>query len=206
MKKNNIVLLVMAMAACQLAVYAQKKAGNTDIKSIDAYCKSVDAARSRRKAQLVVFADTSDYAAEGDPKWRRFASEKALDKFRETTETYTIALNWEQNGRIVASNITLFSPSGDWAKYVYQYFRPDGSLARAESEVRTFHGEYIAIQRVYFDPRGKLIRTTTRYQDLFSKKPRKWDPNWGDQSTAFGDVDYYKSTSKLPFAHLLGKK
>lgn len=206
MKKNNIILLLLAMAACQMAVYSQKKAGNPGVKSIDAYCKTVDTAKARKKARLVVYADTADYAVEGNGKWRQFASEKTLEKFRETTETYTIALNWQQNGRIVASNFTIFSPSGDWAKYVYQYFRTDGSLARAESEVRTFYGEYIAVQRVYFDPKGKLIRTTTRYRDLYSEKPKKWDPNWGDEDSAFGDVDYYKSTSKLPFAHLLGKK
>ena len=88
--------------------------------SIDAYCTPIEKMTNKSKTPLiVVFADTSNYAVKNpEPKWQKFASEKALEKFRDKAVTYSIAYNWRRNGKIVASNFTNSSESGDWAMYI----------------------------------------------------------------------------------------
>lgn len=170
------------------------------IKKIDLYCKTVDALSKNGGAPELVFADTAGMNDKRS-KWRRFASERALEKFRKRSETYSIAYNWRRGGRIVASNFTLFSGSGDWARYVYHCFREDGSVARVESELRTFYGDFIVIRRRYFDETGKQISTSVKYLDLTTRKPKK--PDDGVMGDDPAEVDYYKKTSKLPFARLI---
>lgn len=172
-----------------------------EIKTIDAYVKKTDAFVKRNKNPSLVFADT---AFEGKSKWKQFASEKALEKFREKTETYEIIYAWKQTGRIVETSSTLFSPSGDWAQYVYHYFRENGSLAKVESDFRSFNGDIIIEQEIYFDAKGKQLKKTTRYRDLKTKKFKKVDPESGIPS--MGKFQIFKTAKKLPFAHLLNPK
>ena len=203
---RTFIFLLAFLAFQSLFVFAQtnKKA---EIKRIDAYCKTVDAFTKRYKNPQLIYADTSDYNQNSKPKWRKFASEKALEKFREKSETYSIAYNWRKNGKIVKSNFTLFSPSGDWANYVYHNFRADGTLAKAESEMRTFNGDLIIIQNFYFNRQGKLLKRSVKYLDLHTQKPIKPTKEFLENRGNFSnDVEYFKKTSKLPFASLLRKK
>jgi hypothetical protein len=203
--KKRAFLFFLSLVLLILPVAAQTRK-NTEIKRIDAYVKTIDAFVKRNKRPHLIFADTSDYEAGSKPKWQKFASEKSLEKFREQAETYTIAYNWWQKGKIVKSNFTLFSPSGDWAQYVYHDFRADGTLAHVESEMRTFNGDLIIIQDFYFDRRGRLLKKTIKYRDLQTQKPikptKEFLADYGDFSD---DVKYYKKTSRLPFARLLKK-
>lgn len=207
MKKFVLFTLLIVFCVLQtLPVFAQanKKA---EIKRIDAYCKTIDAFIKRHKNPQLIYADISDYEQNAKPKWRKFASEKALEKFREMSETYSIAYNWQKNGKIIKSNFTLFSPSGDWANYVYHNFRADGTLAKAESETRTFNGDLIIIQNFYFDKNGRLLRKTIKYLDLQTEKPIKPTKEFLENRGNFSnDVEYFKKTSKLPFASLSRKK
>jgi len=198
MKKLTLPIVLLFAAT----VSAQSR--NAAVKKIDAYCKTVEAIHRGSKSPELVFADTAGMNDKRS-KWRRFASEKALDRFREDSETYSIAYNWRRGGRIVASSFTLFSGSGDWAKYVYHCFRDDGSLARVESELRTFYGDFIVTRRRYFDTKGKQISNSVKYRDLTTKKPKKPESG-GVMGDDPNEVDYYKKTSKLPFAHLLKSK
>ncbi len=200
----KIIIFITLLLAFFMPMLVSAQANNTStVAGIDAYCKTVDAVRKARKIPELVFADTADMNDQKE-KWRQFPSEKALEKFREKSETYSIAYTWRKNGKIVASNFTLFSGSGDWAKYVYHYFREDGTLARVESELRTFNGDFIVIRRHYFDRNGKLISKTERYLDLTTRRPKKHDEGvMGDDPK---EIDYYKNTRKLPFAYLLTKK
>jgi hypothetical protein len=207
MKKHGVLLfffLIFVFSFLPISAQTNKKA---ELKRIEAYCKTVDAFTKRYKNPQSIYADTSDYNENSKPKWRKFASEKALEKFREKSETYTIAYNWLQRGKIIKSNFTLFSPSGDWANYVYHHFREDGTLAKAESEMRTFNGDLIIIQDFYFDRNGRLLKKTVKYLDLQTQKPikptKEFLENKGDFSS---DVEYFKKTSKLPFAQLLKKR
>lgn len=204
MKKS--ILFFSVIFALSFLPAAAQTGKNAEIKRINAYVKSTDALTKRSKNSQMIFADTSDYSEGSRPKWRKFASEKALEKFREKSETYTISYNWLQRGKIVKSNFTLFSPSGDWANYVYHHFREDGSLARAESEMRTFNGDLIIIQDFYFDRKGALLKKTVQYRDLQTNKPIKPTKEFLAGKADFSDdVEYYKKTSKLPFAKLLTK-
>lgn len=206
MKILKISAFLLVFFAFQFpAAFAQtnKKA---EIKRIDLYVKTVNKFVKNKKPHLI-FADTSDYEQDSQPKWQKFNSENALEKFRETSETYTIAYNWLQNGKIVQSNFTLFSPSGDWAHYVFHYFRADGTLAKIESDYRTFMGDFIILENLYFNKNGKIIRKTVAYKDLRTGKPKQpsKDDLQGDLPL-INETDYYKKTSKLPFANLLRKK
>ena len=201
--KNRAFFFVLVFALSILPVAAQT--GKTaEIKRIDAYVKMLDALVKKNKAPHLIFADTSDYDDGSKPKWQKFADEKALEKFRtETSETYTIAFNWLQRGRIVRSNFTLFSPSGDWTQYVFHNFRADGSLAHAQTEMRTFNGDLIVTQDFYHDRRGRLLKKTVKYRDLITDKPVKPTREFlKNNADWLSDVEYYKKTSLLPFANL----
>ncbi len=197
--KNRVLVFLLFFAVSVLPVAAQTNK-NTEIKRINAYVKTLDAFIKRNKRPHLIFADTSDYNEGSKPKWRKFASEKTLEKFREGSETYTVAYNWQRNGRLVQSNFTLFSPSGDWAQYDYHYFRADGTIAKIASELRTFMGDLIVLRDLYFDGRGRLLRQTVRYRDLNTKKAIS-KPKDGDFQTT--GVTIYKTVRRLPFARLI---
>jgi hypothetical protein len=203
--KKRAALLFVIFALAMLPVVAQK-GKNAEIKRIESYVKTLDRFVKNKKPQLV-FADTSDYNDDGKAKWQKFASEKALEKFREErSETYAIAYNWLQKGRLVKSNFTLFSPSGDWAQYVFHNFRADGTLAHVQSEMRTFNGDLIITQDLFFNPRGQLLKKSIRYADLQTRKPIKPTKEFLENQGNFSnDVEYYKKVGKLPFAGLLRK-
>ena len=197
-KLGWLALLIAALAPVALA---QKNL--TTVKDIDAYCNKIDATVKRHKEPDRVFADTASETSKHET-WKGFASTKALEKFRKKQEVYTISYNWLNGGRIVRSNFTLSSPSGDWAKYVYHWFRADGTLAREESEYRTFMGDFIVTRRRYFDTKGRHLKSSVRFLDLTTGKPK--DASGGVMGDDPKEVDYYKKTSELPFAHLLKKK
>lgn len=199
MKRIEIALVGLMVAVMTVSAFGQ----TAEIKKIDTLVKTID--RGLKKAPQLVFADVSDYTSNDPEKWKKFASEAALEKYRETTaEAYTIAYCWRKRGKFAKSNFTFFSPSGDWAKYVYQYFRPDGTLAKAEIDYRTFEGDMILLQDVYFDQKGRKIKTTTKYLDLRSRKPKKISKEFREEAAQMQkETDYYKTVSKLPFAKLL---
>lgn len=202
--KKLILLLFLTGIAITTDSFCQ--AGTGTVKQIDAFAKAIDSKTKRAKSLKLVFADVSDFESDGPAKWQRFASEEALESHRQKNEAYTIAYVWLDGRKVVSTNFTLFSPSGDWAKYVYCYYRPDGSLARAESELRTFYGDYIGIRRQYFDKDGKILSNSVRFLDLKTRKPKKPSNEFLDGNPAWDRSDFFRSTAELPFAHLLNKK
>lgn len=200
-KTMKRITFVPMLAVLSLAFATASFAQTAEITQIDAYAKTIDAVTRKRTAPKLVFADVSDYETNENPAWRQFASEKALEKHRKGTEAYAIAHAWRKGGKLVASNFTLFSPSGDWVKYVHHYFREDGSLARVESDYRTFNGDFKVIRRRYFDSDGKLITESAKFLDLETGKPK--DASSGVMGDDANEVDYYKTTNRLPYAHLL---
>jgi len=186
--------------ALSAGVMAQSTA--SQVRKINTYCKQIDAVQKRRKTPELVFADTSGIN-DGKVKWRRFKSEEALDKYREGSETYDIAYNWRSGGRLIASNFTHFSPSGDWVNYVNHCFRADGTVARVETDYRTFLGDFKIVRMRYFNAAGRQISSSIKYLDLQSGKPKdKGDGVMGDNESAEA---FYRSVKKLPFARLLPK-
>ncbi len=199
MRKIGLIaaLVMFGFAGMNADAAAQGKI-SPEVKKIDAYVKTVDAVRKKLRKPSI-FADTADVNSNTE-KWKSFASEKALEKFRDKDEVYTIAYNWLSGGKIVGSNFTLSSPSGDWVKYNFHYFRADGTLAMVESDYRTFMGDFMVVRRRYFDTAGKQFHSTAKFLDLQSKKPKKHqDGVMGDDPD---EVDYYLTTAKLPFAYV----
>ncbi|HEX8735327.1 MAG TPA: hypothetical protein VF721_08405 [Pyrinomonadaceae bacterium] len=201
MKKfNSFVFLPVFFIFQSLFVFAQtdKKA---EIKRVDAYCKTVDAFVKKYNGPHLVFAGISD-ENENKPKWKKYNSEKEFKKAQETVGFYDIAYVWQKNGKIVMTNFTFSSASGDWVHYVYQYFREDGTLAKVEAQLNTFYGNLTVLRDFYFNRNGKLLRKTAKYLDLKTKKPKKPDKqNFYDK-----EVNIFKKTNSLPFNSLLIKK
>lgn len=182
---------------------------SASIKQIGAFSKAVNdfiKQNKRNNQSQIVVAETSDYGSP-KPTWRRFASMKSLEKYRETHEVYNSANSWRRNNRTILSVITLSSPSGDWAKYLYLYYRQDGTLAKAESDLLTYRGDFVARQKFYFDPGGKLVKKSVAFFDLNSEKPKKPASSYlSDNAPFLNENNYYKTTAMLPFSELLGKK
>lgn len=171
------------------------------VKSIDTYAATVKAFTAKRSSPKLVFADVSNAETEQPSKYQKFASEKALEKYRDKSEVYSIAYAWKKSGKVVATNFTLSSPSGDWVKYVFSYFRADGTLAMIETDYRTFMGDFVVIRKRYFDTAGKEINKTSKVLDLKTRKPKKApDGVMGEDPD---EIDYYLTTALLPFADLL---
>lgn len=202
MKYSKLIFFAAILLTFQGFVLGQSV--KAEVKSIDAYCKTIDSLAEKAKRPDLIFADTANYEDQSTkPKWQRFTSEKALEKFRTRNETYSIAYNWLKGNKLVASNFTNFSASGDWTMYISHTYRSDGTLARVISELRTFVGNYIITQTRYFNVNGKLIMRTVMYQDLISHEPKKAS---SENDAYFTDDDIYKTAAKLPFAKLIKKK
>jgi hypothetical protein len=97
---------------------------------------------------------------------------------------------------------TFSSPSGDWAQYMTNYYRGDGTLAKSSAELRTFMGDVIRTQDRFYDGSGRLIKERTRYLDLTTRKPKKV------KKDEFMDVEapLYVKASDLPFYTLLKRR
>ncbi len=197
MKKRGALIFLFVFLAFSVLPISGQTNKKAEIKRINAYVKTLDAFIKNKKPHLI-FADISD-ENEKSAKWRKFASEKTLEKFREKRETYTIAYNWRKNGKIIQSTFTLFSSSGDWAQYDSYYFRADGTLAKIESELRFLSDSLITLRDLYFNVKGKLIRQTVRYRNITTEKPIKKPADIYFQP----DIDIYKTVRRLPFAKLV---
>jgi hypothetical protein len=178
-----------------------KRVKQTDkqIKPIEDYAATIDKFVKKEGKPHLIIADISDYNESEKPVWKKYNSEKTLEKARETTEAYTIAYIWKKSGKPVAVNLTLSSPSGDWAQFVLYYFRADGSLAKIDSRLNTFYGDASILKTFYFDAKGKKLKESVKYQDLQSEKT--FDPK--DREFYDQEVDVYKNVKSLPFAKLL---
>lgn len=195
-----MLMLLAVLALSGIFVDAQISVEKTEIKKIDEYTKTLDTFVKKNKSPHLIFADISQ---DEKQKWQKFESAEALEKFREDTETYTIAYNWRKNEKIVVANFTLFSRSGDWAKYVYLHFRENGTLVKVESQLNTFYGNFSFLQSIYFDEKGNILKNTSEYLDLQTQKPTKVSNDYildnGDRIKPF----YFKNTNQLPYSHLL---
>ncbi len=194
--------LILLSALLGSTGFSQSSRG-AEIKRIDGYVKTLNSFAKRNSRSKLVFADVSDQE-QSKVKWLRFKNESELERFREDTEVYALANVWRRSGKVVLAAFTFSSPSGDWAKYLSMYFRVNGTLAKSESELRTFYGDLVVRQNFYFDGRGRLLKKTKNYFDLASGKPKKPDVDFHlDQKDTIEEENYYLTTRQLPFARLL---
>lgn len=204
--KLTLILLILLIFNCLSFAQANKletakRVEQTEklVKPVEDYAKTIaDFVEKTGKPHLII-ADVSDYNEAEKPLWKKFASEDEFEKARETTEAYTIAYIWQKDGKTVAVNFTYSSPSGDWAQFVLNTYRADGTLAKIDSRLNTFYGDATILRTFYFDAKGKKLKETVKYQDLQSDET--FDPKtreFYDQ-----DVKIYKTVNALPFANLL---
>lgn len=177
-----------------LAVFAQHTK-KTQIKQIDAYSRKLNFYIKKNEKAGQVFGDIS---ATQKSKWQKFKTDTARENFDTGDNLNQNAIVWREKGKIVAAVFTYQSPSRDWAHYVSNYYRPDGSVAKVEAALNTFYGNVTVKRNFYFDKNGKLIHKTIRFLDLNTQKSRKPNDNFLDN-----EVIYYKKVSNLPFAALV---
>lgn len=180
-------ILLFTITVFAANAWGQKAA---EIKRIDRYVRQLTTFVEKPSARLEIYADVSKTTK---PRWRKFRSEKSLEKFRESNEVYEIAYVWRKNGKVVVVNFTFSSGSGDWAHYVFHRFRGDGSLAKVKAELRTFYGRMSVERTYYYRRNGKLITKRAKYLDLSTGKPKKAGDDFYDNK-----VRIYKTTKRLP--------
>ncbi len=100
---------------------------------------------------------------------------------------------WLAEGRVASAVFTLFSESGDWAKYVTHCFRKDGSLERATIEYRTFYGYFIMVDKQEYGRSGALMKSTKNYFDLETDEPKKISEDDLADNESLARDDVFKS-------------
>ncbi|HKS29188.1 MAG TPA: hypothetical protein VJS44_15275 [Pyrinomonadaceae bacterium] len=192
----------LASAGGAVAVAAQ--ANQNDVASIEVYARGLDGYIRRNARAARYFADNNTYEAEDKPVvWQEFRTKAALDAAWQNGKTYSSSNVWfSQTGELVVALFTFSSPSGDWAQYMTNYYRKDGTLAKSSAELRTFMGDIIRIYDRLYDDKGKLLREQTRFLDLKTRRPKRV------KKDEFMDMEapLYASTSALPFYKLLKKR
>ena len=179
-------------------VVALSQTGKVEtVSSISRYAASVDRF-TNNKANRRIFADVSSATEEGPDEWKEFRNEKERTKAETGDNMNQIAFVWTRTGKVVAANITFTSPSGDWAHLINYYYREDGSVAKIRAQLNTFYGDLSIVREKLFDSNGKVLRSTTRYLDLQTRKPKAKPADFFDQP-----VPMYKKVSELPFSKLL---
>ncbi|MDM7920952.1 MAG: hypothetical protein QUS14_01525, partial [Pyrinomonadaceae bacterium] len=110
-----------------------------------------------------------------------------------------------QRQMCIRDRFYIFFESGDHAKYVKHCFRPDGTLASAVVEFRTFYGDYILIDELEFDTAGRKTRSTRTLRDLATNEPKVVQAEYISDLKHLIEGDIYKKVNRLPFAALLKK-
>lgn len=178
------------------------KTNQSALAEIEATARSLDLYSKSNQRAGRYFADVSNYENNAPARWQEFKTRRALDKAWQDGGTYTSANVWSKPTGEMITVFTFSSPSGDWAQYMTNYYRADGSLAKSSAELRTFMGDIIRIHDRLYDANGKLVKEQKRYLDLKTRKPKRV------KESDFMDVEapLYTKTSALPFYALLKKR
>lgn len=173
-----------------------------EVAEIESSARGLDRYAKVNARQGRYFADLSSYEKNERARWQEFKTSKALDKAWQNGDTYTSANIWTKPTGEMIAVFTFSSPSGDWAQYMTNYYRADGTLAKSSAELRTFMGNIIRIHDRLYDTSGKLLREQTRYLDLKTRRPKRV------KKDEFMDVEapLYTKASGLPFYTLLKKR
>jgi hypothetical protein len=151
----------------------------------------------KRNPKARIFGDVSPASPNRTSRWREFKSEAARKKAETGENLNQNAFVWSREGKLVGANFTFTSPSGDWAHIIMYYFREDGSLAKIQAQLNTFNGEISVVRDRYYDPGGRLLKTTRKFLDLQTQKPKK-PGEFMDKP-----IPVYHKVAELPFHNLL---
>lgn len=195
--------MVLAMVLVSSLVYPQTDAKNSsiamakEVAEIESYSKQIDRFIKRNPKSTRIFANIS---ADPPPKarWREFKSDKEIEKQDSGDNLNESAFVWLRGNMIVGANFTFQSPSRDWAHYVMHYFNEAGTLVKTHSELYTFYGNMGVIRDKVYNGQGKVIKSSTHFQDLTTGKKKTPKDDFIDNSPPI-----YRDVKKLPFIHLL---
>ena len=158
---------------------------------IDAYARSIDKMPLKHR----YFGDAA--GENGPPMWAEFPTMKDLNGAAEGGKVYTACVTGWSRGKLLLATFTFSSPSGDWARFVNYYYRPDGTLAKRDGSFSFLPGNYI-IREVDRYAIRKLLSRTFEYRDLNTNKPLRHHVQ-----SPMPDAPVYRTTASLPFFGLL---
>jgi len=192
------VVLMLTLFATLQAQTKKASTPATEIASIDRYAAQLDQYAKRNQKSAQVLGDISSASTDEKSNWKTFKSTKEREDAGTGDNLNEQADVWKREGKVVATNMTFSSPSGDWAHFVTYYFRDDGSVAKTHGELNTFYGDVRVVSDHYYSQDGKLLKTKRLFLDLKTKRPKK--P--GDYQPKKSEP-VYKKVSDLPFFELL---
>ena len=192
------VLTLMLFATLQGQTQKASTTPAVEIAGIDRYATQLDqyAKRNEKSAQLL--GDISSASTDEKSNWKKFRTAKEREDAATGENLNQQAEVWKREGKVIATNMTFGSPSGDWSHFVKYYFREDGSVAKIHGELNTFYGDISVVSDHYYSQDGKLLKTKRLFLHLKSKRPTKSRDYQPKKSEPV-----YKKVSDLPFFKLL---
>lgn len=100
-----------------------------------------------------------------------------------------------RHGRLEYLQAVFQNQFGDSRLDVDYCFRPDGTLARLHSQLRSFHGDMIVVRDMSFDREGARLANRRQSFDLQTGKPRKIPGDFWDFPPPI-----FQTVGDLPFA------
>lgn len=186
--------LCVLLPAMSHRAMAQQK---SEITQIDTYAAQVDRFIRRNPKSLRYFGKVSS-VDENAARWSEFRTDAEMEKAGTGDNLNERALIWAIDGKLAGADFNFTSPSGDWVHLINYYFRKDGSLAKIDARLNTFYGELSVVRLQYFNAKGVLLKSTRKYLDLNTRKPKKPGGDFLDR-----DVPVYPNVRALPFHKLL---
>lgn len=193
---------IISSFALSFILFNQIEAQTKTLAQIDEYAKTISSWMKKTKQRI--FADVSSDGKSAN--WKEFKTEKMRDNADKGDNLNENAYVWTKAGKIASTTYTFQSPSRDWAHFVTYYFRTNGTLAKAESDLNTFYGSVTVKRNYYFDFKGKILKQDVKYFDLRTQKSINLKERQKDGEFIDEKVKFFKNTNKLPFIKLLNKK
>jgi hypothetical protein len=171
---------------------------------VGTYCDSNHNLATHHALSERILANVGPAREGGSPDWREFktAEERsARDTEESRNESADVHL---RAGRVVYARFLFQSESQDWTLYVDYCFQPDGSLARVNSELRTFHGDVRVIRVVTY---GSARTVLSQKETVFDLQSGEAIDERELKKREFVDnkAPVFWSVKDLPFNALLGR-
>ena len=198
MNKQNWKKIVFSFALIFI-FFDLTRAQIENVAQINKYVKTISSLTKKTKQRI--FADIASDGKKAN--WKEFKTEKMRENADTGDNLNENAVVWTKAGKISAVTFTFQSPSRDWAQFATYYFRPNGTLAKIESNLNTFYGSVTAKLDYYYDSKGKMIKQIASYFDLQSQKPIDLKKLKKDREFIDEEIKVFKNTSKLPFVKLI---
>jgi hypothetical protein len=161
--------------------------GCENVNAVKAYAERVDARIKQIKPRLFVQINAA-------AKWKEV--KETPDSAEAMANVYV-----DKAGLPIAAFFSFAPGSKDWVLLANYYFRADGGLAKKDELLNTSRGRLIVSRNSLFDCEGEVLRTTSQYLDLDTKRKKKPGADFQDESSPV-----YKRVQDLPFLAEWGRQ